>query len=99
MASSIQSSSGTQQIIPSRQTERPEERAKSDLWIFREGRREVCGPAMVRGLVQRLASNASLLDCLIEGGELEAALADAKARGASARDVLTDAQGYRLTAG
>ena len=99
MASSIQSSSGTQQIIPSRQTERPEERAKSDLWIFREGRREVCGPAMVRGLVQRLASNASLLDCLIEAGELESALADANAPGASASAVLTDALASRLTAG
>ena len=68
-----------------------DERAKSDLWIFREGRREVSGPGMVRDLVHRLASKTSLLDSLIEAGELEAALADMNAPGAPAAATLTDA--------
>ena len=99
MASSIQSSSSTQQVVPSPQPKPAEERAKSDLWIFREGRRDVSGPAMVRDLVRRLASNASLLDSLIQAGELEAALGDAKAPGACAAATLTDSLATRLCAG
>ncbi len=97
MASFTQSSSATQQLTPSPQAEPPQERAKSDLWIFREGRREVCGPTMVRRLVQRLASNDSLLDALIEAGELESALADANAPAASTSALLTDMLASRLT--
>jgi hypothetical protein len=99
MASSIQSSSSTQQVIPSAQPKPAEERAKSDLWIFREGRRQVSGPAMVRDLIKRLASNASLLDSLIQAGELEAALADLETPAAFAAAALTDALAARLIAG
>lgn len=77
---------------------RAEERAKSDLWIFREGRREVAGRAMVRDLKRRLASQTSLLDSLIEAGELEAALTDLNAPGAIAATGLTDALARRLFA-
>jgi hypothetical protein len=78
---------------------RADERAKSDLWIFREGRREVSGRAMMRDLEKRLASQTSLLDSLIEAGELEAALADLNAPGTSAAAALTDAVALRLFAG
>ena len=76
-----------------------EERSKSDLWIFREGRREVSGRAMVRNLANRLASKNSLLDCLIEAGELEAALADMNAPGAAAAAALTDALALSVCTG
>jgi hypothetical protein len=76
-----------------------DERAKSDLWIFREGRREVSGRAMVRDLTQRLASQNSLLDSLIEAGELEAALADTNAPGTPAAAALTDALATVLCTG
>lgn len=97
MASSIQSSSSAEQVIASPQSKLAEERAKSDLWIFREGRREVSGPAMVRDLVRRLASNASVLDPLIQAGELEAALEDVNAPAAPAAALLTDALAARLS--
>ena len=92
MAGSTQISSGAPLLVTA--TDPPksaDERAKSDLWIFREGRRDVSGPGMIRDLAHRLASKNSLLDSLIEAGELEAALADMNARGAPAAAALTDA--------
>ena len=92
MAGSTQISSGAQLFTT--ETDLPksaDERAKSDLWIFREGRREVSGPGMVRDLTHRLASKNSLTDSLIEAGELEGALADVNALGAPAAAALTDA--------
>jgi hypothetical protein len=92
MAGSTQISNETASIIAAADpAKRAGERAKSDLWIFREGRREVSGLGMVRDLVHRLASKTSLLDSLIEAGELEAALADMNAPGAPAAATLTDA--------
>lgn len=100
MVSSIQISSNTQQIAPTPPPpKRADDRAKSDLWIFREGRREVSGPAMVRDIVRRLESGNALLDCLIQAGLLESALADIDAPGAYAAANLTDALAVRLCAG
>lgn len=77
-----------------------EDPAKTDLWIFREGRREVSGPAMLRGLQHRLSARGELLDCLIEAGELEAALADCgAAAGVRAASLLTDALAYEVCTG
>src|SRR5436305_1474573 len=76
-----------------------DERAKSDLWIFREGRREVSGPGMVRDLAHRLASNHSLLDSLIQAGELEAALADVNAPGLPDAAALTNALAVAVCGG
>jgi hypothetical protein len=105
MASSIPISNGAQQPVPALAQVilalpmGPDERAKSDLWIFREGRREVSGPTMVRELARQLASNDSLLDCLIQSGELESALSDLDAPGALAAASLTDALATILYAG
>ena len=63
---------------------------QSDLWIFREGRREVSGPQAVRSLRERIDSGNALLDCLIEAGQLEAALADLNHAEAPAAASLTD---------
>jgi hypothetical protein len=67
--------------------------AGTDLWIFRDGRKEVSGTAMVRDLGRRVKqpNSKSVLDSLIEAGELEAALCDAAAPGAVAAAKLTDA--------
>ncbi len=67
--------------------------AETDLWIFRDGRKEVSGPAMVRDLARRVTqpNSQSVLDSLIEAGELEAALCDAAAPAAVAAAGLTDA--------
>jgi hypothetical protein len=92
MAGSTQISNQAASIITAADPpKRADERVKSDLWIFREGRREVSGLGMIRDLVHRLASKTSLLDSLIEAGELEAALADMNAPGAPAAATLTDA--------
>ena len=100
MVSSVQISSNAQQIAPTPPPpKRADDRAKSDLWIFREGRREVSGPTMVREIVRRVASANAVLGCLIQAGELEAALADLDAPGASAAARLTDALAVRLCAG
>ena len=100
MAGSTQISSGAASVITAGDPpKRAEERAKSDLWIFREGRRDVSGHAMVRGLTRRLASENSLLDSLIEAGELEAALADLNTPGERAAAALTDALALPLFAG
>jgi len=99
MAGSTQISSGiTPLITPADTPKRADERAKSDLWIFREGRREMSGPAMVRDLKRSLASQNSSLDSLIEAGELESALADINSPGASAAAALTDVLALGLCA-
>jgi hypothetical protein len=53
--------------------------AESDPWIFRDGKRNVRGSELLADLQRRIASgdSSTLLDALIEAGELEAALADA----------------------
>ncbi len=79
--------------------QRADERAKSDLWIFREGRRLVSGRALLRDLSRRLASPNLLLDSLIEAGELEAALADINAPAAAPAAALTDALALALCSG
>jgi hypothetical protein len=99
MAGSTQISSGMAAVVTAADPpKRAEERAKSDLWIFRGGRRELSGRAMLRDLIQRLASQNSLLDSLIEAGELEAALADLNVPGAPAAATLTDALALGLCA-
>lgn len=99
MAGFIQSSSSIAQGVESPPTGvTAEDLAKSDLWIFREGRRDFSGPAFVRELRQRLSANNALLDCLIQAGELEAALADAGVPDASAPMALTDSLARRLCA-
>jgi hypothetical protein len=100
MASSTQISNGTAPVFAAPDRPQPaDERAKSDLWIFREGRREVSGPGMLRNLVGCLASKNSLLDSLIEAGELESALADLSAPSASAAASLTDSLAFRVCSG
>src|SRR5260370_12029085 len=60
--------------------------AETDLWIFRDGRRHVSGRAMVCDLSRRISqgNSRSLLDSLIQAGELEAALWDSPSPGARA---------------
>jgi hypothetical protein len=100
MAGSTQISSGVAAVVTAADPpKRADERAKSDLWIFREGRRDVSGPGMVRNLTRKLASQKSLLDSLIEAGELEAALADLNTPGERAAAALTDALARGLYAG
>jgi hypothetical protein len=68
--------------------------AQSDLWIFRDGRKYVSGPEMVRDLKRRISVSGrqgrSLLDSLIEAGALEAALADANSCDTARASTLTD---------
>lgn len=100
MAGSIQISSSAASLIEATDPlQKPDERAKSDLWIFREGRREVSGRALTRNLIRRLASSNLLLDSLIEAGGLEAALADLNAPGTAAAAALTDALAIALCSG
>src|SRR5438128_7021054 len=73
--------------------------ADADLWIFRDGRREVSGSGMVRELSRRIAGDGQWIDCLIEAGELEAALADADSPSANAVSQLTDALAHRVCTG
>lgn len=54
--------------------------SESDPWIFRDGKRAVSGSDLLGDLRRRIANagnSSTLLDALIEAGELEAALADA----------------------
>ena len=98
MAGSTQISSHAEPVPQAR--ERAEDLAKTDLWIFREGRREVVGSEMLRGLQERLSARGELLDCLIEAGELEAAIADAEpATGEGAAALLTDALANEVCTG
>lgn len=67
--------------------------AESDPWIFRDGRRTVSGSELLSDLRRRIASAAdssTLLDALIEAGELEAALADAGSKSAEPAAQVTD---------
>jgi len=68
---------------------------QTDLWIFRDGKKFVSGPEMLHSLLRRISGAAtapsSLLDALIEAGQLEAALADAHSTYASTAAELTDA--------
>src|SRR5215831_5952992 len=78
--------------------------AQSDLWIFRDGRKLVSGPEMVRDLVRRMSSPAaarsqSLLDALIEAGELEAALADGNSPSSATASRLTDELAFAVCSG
>jgi hypothetical protein len=66
---------------------------QSDLWIFRDGRKLVSGPDMVRDLERRISSarnGSTFLDALIQAGELEAALADADCPDAAIAAQVTD---------
>src|SRR5215469_3144745 len=76
--------------------------ADSDLWIFREGHREIAGPAVLGELLGRIAASSSvarLTDALIQAGELEAALADAGYGKSNAAAELTDALALALCTG
>jgi hypothetical protein len=100
-ASSIPISSDIARVIstPSLSTTPAEEPPKSDLWIFREGRREVSGSVLVRDFERRLTAKDDLLDCVIQAGELEAALADLKSQYSSLAAKLTDVLAYELCTG
>jgi hypothetical protein len=96
MAGTIQISRQVPELVAeSDSSQAANQSAQSDLWIFREGRREVSGPQTVRSLQERIDSGNALLDCLIEAGQLEAALADLNHPGASAAASLTDALASR----
>jgi hypothetical protein len=73
--------------------------AETDLWIFRDGRKTVSGPAMLRDLQRRVSSPSTALDELIQAGELEAALLDAQYQDAHAASALTDALAYMVCTG
>jgi hypothetical protein len=68
--------------------------ARSDLWIFRDGKRAVSGSALVSSLQQRIAActrdQSGVLDALIEAGALEAGLADAGSVAATIFANITD---------
>lgn len=67
--------------------------AQNDPWIFRDGRITISGPDLVRDLARRIdqaRTPSSLLDSLIESGELEAALADAGSPASAVVARLTD---------
>ncbi|HEX3739408.1 MAG TPA: hypothetical protein VHV29_06750 [Terriglobales bacterium] len=92
MAGTIQISRQAPELVAeSDSSQAANQSAQSDLWIFREGRREVSGPQTVRSLQERIDSGNDALDCLIEAGQLEAALADLNDPGTSAAASLTDA--------
>ena len=96
MAGSIQNFSETGiSVEPPAQAVSAEELAKSDLWIFREGRREFSGGEFVRELQQRIAAREPVLDSLIQAGELEAAIADIGGPSAETAAQLTDALARR----
>jgi hypothetical protein len=75
--------------------------AKTDLWIFRDGRRKTSGSGMLSKLICFLKSSGpgSLTDALIQAGELECGLADLGHPGAGAASQLTDALAERLCGG
>jgi hypothetical protein len=80
-----------------------ESAAQRDLWIFRDGQRLVSGPAMVQDLARRISAcednGESLLDALIQAGQLEAALADANSSDAHVASQLTDTLGAAVCSG
>ena len=56
----------------------PSDHAARDPWVFREGRKSVSGPGVVRVISTQLQRGSrGWVDALIQAGELEAALADA----------------------
>ena len=68
--------------------------AKQDLWIFRDGKRNVSAPEMVADLLSRLRNSSlshAALDALIEAGGLEAALEDAGCQSANSASGVTSA--------
>src|SRR5579859_6568587 len=76
--------------------------AESDPWIFRDGKRTVSGSELLGDLQRRIASAAdssTLLDALIEAGELEAALADAGSNSAESAAQVTDSLASTLICG
>ncbi|HEY7354442.1 MAG TPA: hypothetical protein VH596_16860 [Terriglobales bacterium] len=97
-ASSIQNFSGLGIAVEPARTTQAEELAKSDLWIFREGRRDVPGATFLNDLRQRLSSRNGSVDCLIQAGELETALADSGSLSASTAASLTNCLADRLYA-
>lgn len=67
--------------------------AESDPWIFRDGKRAVSGSDLLGDLRRRIANagnSSTLLDALIEAGELEAALADAGSNSAESAARVAD---------
>jgi hypothetical protein len=76
-----------------------QDRAKSDLWIFREGRRQLSGRKFLEELRSQLSTRNALTDSLILAGELEAALADLDAPSAPAAAELTDRLARELCSG
>ena len=76
--------------------------AESDLWIFREGHREIAGAALLSELSDRIRGShavAALTDALIQAGELESALVDLGYPKANAAAELTDALASALCTG
>ncbi|MBO0911965.1 MAG: hypothetical protein J2P13_09245 [Acidobacteria bacterium] len=84
---------------PVSETASAQDRAKADLWIFREGRRELSGRKFLAELRSQLSAKTALTDALIQAGELEAALADLDAPGAEAAAALTDQLARELSSG
>jgi len=76
-----------------------EDPAQSDLWIFREGRREFSGRKFLEELRSQLSAKNAILDSLIQAGEFEAALADLDAPGAPEAAALTDRLARELCSG
>jgi len=77
--------------------------AQTDLWIFRDGKCLVSGPGVVLDLKRQICAPAqtgrSLLDALIEAGELEAALADTNSSDAATASKITDELATAVCAG
>lgn len=85
------------------QFEEVQSSAARDLWIFRDGKRHVAGPALLSTLQQKIAQgehdHQSLIDSLIEAGELEAALADANSPSAGLSAEVTDQLAWAICCG
>jgi hypothetical protein len=87
---------------PSASVNRPaaSDHATRDPWIFREGRKSVSGPKLVRDIHAQLErGSAGWIDALIQAGELEAALADAAHPCAAVSSELTDALAAAVCSG
>src|SRR5262245_40962572 len=109
MEGSTPISSGEESVLPPEKalSRTPEatssSAAQTDLWIFRDGRKLVAGPEMVRDLERRIAESTansnSLVDAFIQAGALEAALADARNSAATLAAELTDVLAMSLCDG
>lgn len=75
--------------------------ADSDLWIFRDGKTSVSGPAMLRELIARLEKprREMLVDCVIQAGQLECGVADRDDPATARCSELTDALAMALVSG